>query len=126
MTSTPRPRPLVGAVVAVALAALLYAMTATSTGDTAAGSGLAVVAIGVGLAAAKHHWARITVTVLLGVQLLYWLPLPLSGEWEFTDNPVVYVLVAALLSVAGVVLLFGPSSNAYFAARRAERAGRVR
>lgn len=81
----------------------------------------------IGLLAVRFNWARITVTVLLGLQTLSWLPGAISvlgSDQPYYENAVAYVFIAAVLTVAGLVLLWHPRANDFYAGVRAWRVHR--
>jgi heme exporter protein D len=56
-----------------------------------------------------------------------WLPLALQALGDLQDNdvnPIVYVFLATGLTVAGLVMVFTPSSNEYYLLTRQRRQNR--
>jgi putative effector of murein hydrolase LrgA (UPF0299 family) len=113
-----RPASLVVGVVAATFGALFYAMTANAVSGLGPDSGaqLPSVALLFALLAVRFNWARITITVLLGLLTILWFPAVVAigrPEMElFTLG--MYALIAVVVSATGVALLFAPRSNAFY------------
>jgi hypothetical protein len=126
-----RPRrsvPLNFALGMIVLAALLFGMTATHVSPPGSSEGgLPTLALLVSAFAFWFNWARITMAIMLPLLTLLWLPLALQALGDLQDNdvnPIVYVFLATGLTVAGLVMVFTPSSNEYYLLTRQRRQNR--
>jgi hypothetical protein len=114
----------------IVLATLLYGMTASHVappGSESSLNGLPSAALLVSPFAFWFNWARITMAIVLALQTVTWLPPALRALGDLQDydvNPVVYVFLATVLTVVGVIVLFAPSSNEYYVLARRRRQDR--
>lgn len=129
MTTSPRPHrpaPLVGGLVLIVLAALFHGMNLNATaGPTGPNSNsLGSLILLTALLAIRFNWARVTTAILLSVLTFFWLPPALAvlgDDVPYDVNAVSYVIIAAVLTAAGGILVFLPASNDYYAHARAWR-----
>jgi signal transduction histidine kinase len=70
---------------------------------------------------ARDHWARVLVGIGLAFSAMWWF-----ATWEFTDQPVVRILMVPPVLVAALALLFGPWLLRLARQVRVERSERIR
>ncbi|MQA97643.1 MAG: hypothetical protein GEV11_24585 [Streptosporangiales bacterium] len=120
-----RPRSVTNAVILFVVAAVLWLPIADADPGASQLAGLVLIAsiVCAILAGGGRHGARVTVTVLAGLAFLLLAPYAWLG---FLDqrNPygaeyAVMDMIAIAATAAAIVLIYLPTSNAYFRARRA-------
>jgi signal transduction histidine kinase len=70
---------------------------------------------------ARDHWARVLVGIGLAFCAMWWF-----ATWEFTDQPVVRILMVPPALIAALALLFGPWLLRLARQVRVERSERIR
>jgi signal transduction histidine kinase len=69
----------------------------------------------------RDHWARVLVGFVLALAAMWWF-----AQWEFTDQPVIRIIMVPLALIVGFVLLLGPWLLRLVRQVRVERSERIR